>query len=664
MNLITRLGSYLWPYRRRFALSVFCAVTISLLWSLNLSITFPIVKVLFENDSLHTYVEQDIERVNQQIADYSNTLDLLTEDQVSEQARLQRKLNDASQTLVFKEWVRTSVLPWMPSNKFRTILAILAFVLVATIIKGFMMYAQELLVGGVVHASCNDVRKDAFENVVNLDYQSVQEIGSSQLTSRLTNDVTELSHGLQLFSSHLVREPLKALCCIVAALLFNWRLTCLSILVLPAIGFLFYRSGRVMRSAARNTLETMGNIYRSVTETLDSTRVVIAFSGEAHHLKQLRAANTEYYNNSMKLIRISALIRPVTELLGMVAFTLVLIPGAYLVLNNTDQIFGIKMASGPLSMSELTTLYVLMAGALDPIRKLSGVFPVLKRSLAAADRIFAVTDQQSTVPETSAPVSTQPHHRNIAFQDISFRYATESSSDLMDGAPALRSVDLSIEFGEVVAVVGGNGSGKSTLISLLPRLMDPARGTVRIDGVNTRDMSLSDLRHQIGLVTQDTMLFDDTIFNNVLYGNPQATPTEVEEAIKQAHAADFVSLLPQGLATRVGPKGQKLSGGQKQRISLARAIVRDPAILILDEATSAVDAESEALIYDVLREFSKGRTVFIISHVISKHFVDLIDRVVVLDAGQIIADGTHQALLADCPQYSRLVQPEVTRKAA
>jgi ABC-type multidrug transport system fused ATPase/permease subunit len=187
---------------------------------------------------------------------------------------------------------------------------------------------------------------------------------------------------------------------------------------------------------------------------------------------------------------------------------------------------------------------------------------------------------------------------------------------------------------------------------------------VRIDGVDIRDLALNDLRKQIGLVTQDTMLFDDTIYNNVLYGNPQATATEIEEAIKQAHAADFISLLPKGLSTHVGTKGQKLSGGQKQRISLARAIVRNPSILILDEATSAIDAESEAVIYEVLREFSQGRTVFIISHVISRQFVDLIDRVVVLEAGQIVANGAHSDLMASSPEYGRLVQPDVVKKAA
>jgi subfamily B ATP-binding cassette protein MsbA len=304
-----------------------------------------------------------------------------------------------------------------------------------------------------------------------------------------------------------------------------------------------------------------------------------------------------------------------------------------------------------------------MAGVLDPVRKLSSVFPVIKRSSAAAERIFSVADQMTHVPETETPVPAVTHAKHISFENISFRYES-SDETFLDQPPTLHDATLKVNFGEVVAVVGGNGSGKSTMISLLPRLIDPAKGIVRIDGVDIRDLALKDLRKQIGLVTQDTMLFDDTIYNNVLYGNPQATATEIEAAIKQAHAADFISLLPQGLNTRVGAKGQKLSGGQKQRISLARAIVRNPSILILDEATSAIDAESEAVIYEVLREFSKGRTVFIISHVISQHFVDLIDRVVVLEAGQIIADGTHDDLIANSPEYARLVQPDVVRKAA
>ena len=663
MDTLIRIGRALWPYRKRVFLSVICAILISALWALNLSVTYPIVRVLFENDSLHAYVNTEIEGIEAEIDRLSGILSTTDESMVSHGADIRRKLYNASQQLLFKQRLKTWVLPWVPANKFQTVLVILSLVIAATVLKGVFQYFQELLVGSFVYASSNDIRRKTFEHAMGLDYQSVQSLGSAQLTSRLTNDVSIISDGLRLCGSLLVREPMKAMCCILAAMLFNWRLTCISILILPLIGLVFYHAGRSLRRTATRTMETMGNIYQRISETFDSTRVVIAFNGQSHHCEQLVSANKDYYHTSMKLIRVSALIKPATELLAIIGFIGILVPGAYLVLNNTDNIAGIKLASGPLGIAELTTLYVLMAGVLDPVRKLSGVFPTMKRASAAADRVFSVDDRVSHVPDTEAPVSAVTHSKNIRFKNISFRYENNDDA-FLEHPPTLQNVSLTVNFGEAVAVVGGNGSGKSTLISLLPRLIDPAKGAVSIDGIDIKDLALKDLRKQIGLVTQDTMLFDDTIYNNVLYGNPQATATEIEEAIKLAHASDFVSLLPQGLSTRVGAKGQKLSGGQKQRISLARAIVRNPSILILDEATSAIDAESEAVIYDVLKEFSKGRTVFIISHVINQKFVDLIDRVVVLEAGQIIAEGTHTELMASSPEYGRLVQTDVVKRVA
>jgi len=662
MHQLHLIGKFLWPYRKRLILSIGCAVFVSVLWSANLSATLPAIKVLFGEESLHVVVDAQIETLTKDIDSYNQTLDGLKEHQLSDQARMQRKLNEATHQLLLQQWIKDSVLPYIPDDRFKTMMFIMAALIVATAVKGCATYAQDLLVGSVVHSTANDIRATAFGNALSLDYQSLSALGTPTLTSRLTNDITELSHGLRLFCVHLVREPFKIVACISTAMLFNWRLTVVSLFVMPLIGALFYRSGRVLRGAARDTMETMTGIYQRLTETFDSTRVVLAFDGKAHHEQQLEVANDEYFGNSMRMVRISGLIRPATELLAVVAFSFVLLPGAYMVLNETDQILGVKLAPAPLDAAQLTLLYVLLAGTLDPVRKLSAIFPQIKRSLGAADRVFEIADRETEIPESDSPSESVLHSKSITFDNVSFRY--RGVPDAASESLSLRNVDLEVPFGEVVAIVGGNGSGKSTLLSLLPRLIDPAQGRICIDGVDIRDMSLRDLRRQIGLVTQDTILFNESIRDNVQYGNPEASTIEVEDAIRRAHAAEFVSLLPEGLDTVVGTRGQKLSGGQRQRLALARAIVRIPSILILDEATSAVDAESEVLIYKALKEFSDSRTVFVITHVISPAFLDIVDRVVVMSHGQIVANGTHEELSRTCSEYSRLVQPDSSMRDA
>ncbi|MEZ6124044.1 MAG: ABC transporter ATP-binding protein [Planctomycetaceae bacterium] len=529
-------------------------------------------------------------------------------------------------------------------------------------IKSIFLYAQEMLVGRVMTLAANDMRRDCFRNALKLDLQTLNREGSAGLLSRMTNDVQQLGTAITVFGTKLIREPLKALACIGAAFFINWRLTLFAVMVVPLIGVLLARFGKSLKKAARSAMQSVETIYDSISETFDSFRVVAAFSGQRRQRKQFSEANREYYNHMMKCIRMQSIIRPTSEIMGILVVMAAFTPGAFLVLRQTDSIFGIQLATEAMSFTELMTLYVLLAGVLDPIRKLSTVFGQIKQGMASADRIFDLIDTQSLVNDPQHPKPLTRHTKSIVFDDVCFQYLKSSRDTLRP--PALEHIRLTVPFGEVVAVVGSNGSGKSTLLSLLPRFMDPESGTIRIDGVDIQDYRMQDLRSQMGLVSQETMLFNDSIYENIRYGNFQADAGMIEQAARTALAWDFIESLPEGIHTSVGPRGCNLSGGQRQRIALARAIIRDPAILILDEATSAIDAHSEDLIHRVLKNFAKGRTVFMITHVLSEAFLDMVDRIVVMDQGKIAAVGTHAELLSQCGLYQRLTQAGPSARSA
>ena len=663
MQVYLRIGKYLWPYRRMFLWSIACAAIVSVFWAMNLSIAFPIVKVLFQNGSLQSYVESRIGELDAEIRQETAALQQLEPDRVERRSRTQKRLSDASHELVLMTQVQKRILPYIPNDKFETVTLILGILLAATFLKGVFIYLQELLVGSVVQLTVNAIRQDCFRTALRLDYQSVSRIGASSLMSRMTNDIEQMTVAIRVFGVSLVREPLKAGACTAMAFFVNWRLTLLAVTVVPLLGLVFHSYGRKLRRASHRTMESMASIYACISESFSSTRIVIAFSGFRQHRKQFLRVNRDYYNDSMKVVRLGSLVRPVTEMMAVIAVFAAMAPGAYLVLRETHTVFGIRLAAEPMEIAELTMLYALLAGTLDPVRRLSGIFSQIKRGMAGCERVFALIDEKSIIPEPKSPRMMVRHCSAIAFQGVSFRYqgldAGETPRPL-----ALKDVSLEIPFGEVVAVVGGNGSGKSTLVSLLPRFVDPAEGRVLIDGVDIRELRTHDLRSQIGLVTQETMLFNTSICENIRYGCPTATRAQIEEAARQAQALPFISQLPEGFDTALGDKGGKLSGGQRQRIALARAIVRDPAILILDEATSAVDSQSEEVIHKVLKQFSVGRTVFIISHVLNRTFLDLVTHIVVLDQGRLVAAGTHDQLMLSCPQYRSLSQCPVNYRDA
>ena len=524
MQQFARLMPYLWQHRWKLYVSMGFALVVALLWAATLSLTFLVVKVLLQDQSLQQYIEVEAATCEVEIEKRQLELDELDrqleargfatqpvasdKEILRQQDRSTRKLSSARQRLVACRWIQRHLMPWVPNDQFQTYAWILLILLIGTALKGTAMFIQEMLVGSVVELAIMALRKDCFRHALELDYQSLMRHGKPELMSRFTNDVGVASDGLNLLGGRIVREPLKALACIAVAFWVSWQLTMLSMVCVPVMAVIFHRYGMLLKRASHHMMERMSRIYKSLEETFDGLKVVIAFRGERRHRQRFHRENKDYYHQAMKVVQIDALTGPTTELLLTIAVCVSMLPGAFLVLRHEDAIWGIKLASEPMLIEDLSMFYALLAGTLDPVRKLSSIYSKLKRSAAATERIFQILDWQPALKQVEHPQHMPRHSQSISFKKVSFQY----DSDGVDRPNALTDVTLKVAAGEVVVVVGENGSGKSTLVNLLPRFYDPNSGSVQIDGIDIRNVRLRDLRAQIGVVTQETLLFDDTIY--------------------------------------------------------------------------------------------------------------------------------------------------------
>ncbi|HTN02092.1 ABC transporter ATP-binding protein [Planctellipticum variicoloris] len=678
MESLARLIPFVWRHRRDWALSVLAALGIAGLWVTALLLVYPLMTVLLKGQTVQVHVSAEIRRqqelaedLTRRLVNARRELNRLAEQHVPAASResvralgiesgLKAKLAEAARQELYYRRLEAWLVPWLPNDRFQLLAVMMVGLLAMTAAKGVCVWAQEVLIGRVVQGTLMAVRERLFRRTLRLDFQTLAATGTPQLMSRFTYDLSQLQQGIELVGGRLIVEPLKLAGCLLFAFCINWRLTLFSLVTVPLIGLLFHRFGRRLKKASHRQLESMARIFRVLEETLHSFRVVQAFRNERLHRRRFAAENRDYFRRAMQIHRIDALTNPTIEMIATAAAFLALLPGAYLVLKDQTSIGGLQLATTPMSFPDLALLYTLLAAVLDPARKLSSVHAKLRKASAAADRIFGLLERTPAVVSGLHRRQIPAPTKELEFRHVTFHYdAAEEGS-----APALDDVSATIPCGEIVAVVGGNGSGKSTLINLLPRFFDPQQGQVLIDGVDLRELPLRGLRSCFGLVTQETLLFDRSILENIRLGKPGASDTEIQEASRLAHVAEFAARLPHGLETTAGERGGRLSGGQKQRIALARAILRDPPILILDEATSAIDAESEQLIHRALQEFSRGRTVLIVTHAMSPALLKLVTQVMVMDRGRLLAHGPHEAVLKTCPAYRELFESQVRQRAA
>lgn len=674
MRNFLRSLKYAWPYRLRLVASLACAFAAALLWGLNLSSIYPALQLLFKPEQ--NWVEQLDSSIDQLQTEHDRTREELenhrrelhnastwppgpTKDRREREltgaiAHLDAKMLRASRNIYWRQAVKCFLLRFLPTDHFRALLWVFGTLIIGVAIRGVFEFWQESLVGSVTNLILFDLRNRFFRQAIHLDVQQFGQQGTGELMSRFTNDMDSLGLGIKTLFGKVVAEPLKALACIGFACAISWQLTLLFLVLVPlAVGVLI-RVGRMMKRASRRLLERMSSIYKILQEAFVGIRVVKAFTTEAHERIRFRTATRDYYHKAMRVVNLDALTSPIIELLGIVAVSVALIVGAFLVLEKETHLFGMRMTDYPMDIATLLQLYAMLAAVADPVRKLSSVYTKIQAGAAGADRIFASMDREPSITANGVGPCVPLHGESIEFDDVCFAYDP--------GRPILSNIHLQVRHGETIALVGKNGCGKSTLVGLVARFHDPQYGAVRIDGVDLRHARLRSLRRQIGLVTQDTVLFDDTVYANIAYGRRHITREQVERAARQAFAADFIERLPAGYETPIGEGGSKLSGGQRQRLALARAILRDPRILILDEFTSQCDAESEALIHKALRSFLRGRTSFVITHRLNT--LEIADRIVVMDKGRITAVGSHEELLAACGVYQRLHEAHFQRRVA
>ncbi len=589
-----KLLRFLKAHLRRFALAIFFIFLTSIFEGVQLTLMLPVIDRIFTNKKI--ILPNKVPAFVTHVVNYFNSVD-------------------------------SHVLFWMIPLVFLCLFAV----------KQVVTFWSDYFMNDVAQRVMRDVRSRLFERIqtLSLDYFSKKRTG--ELISRITNDVAVIENAVSYAVTDLVRQPVLVIIFLSLAFTFNVQGTLLIFAMVPFIAVPMGIIGKKLRKLARGQQEKMADINSHLLETISGVRILKAFGTERYEIKRFNQQNQDFYKLRMRGLKNMILLGPITEMVGAIC-------GVAAVL-----ILGKDVLNGHLSFGVFSLSMVAILQVIRPIKRMANVQVIIQQALVANIRIYEVLETKPTVVEKPSPLELPILQQKIQLENVSFHYDQASGH-------VLQEINLTIKKGELVAIVGPTGSGKSTLVNLIPRFYDATQGLVTFDGIDIKEASFKSLRGQVGIVTQEAILFNDTVRNNIAYGTFEVSLEQVQQAAQMAFADHFIAKMPLGYDTMIGDRGFRLSGGEKQRLTIARAILKNPPLLILDEATSQMDSESEKFVQEALDSLMKGRTVIAIAHRLST--IMKADKIVVLEAGRMVGMGKHDELLFTCPLYRRLYETQ------
>ncbi len=647
MNIYWRTFAFLKPYRGRLLTASISAALYSASSALMIWMIGPLLLTVFGMTGVNLDEHKAGQDTTSRTALYSTAQDSTvvidtTAGETAQNSAAKKQIAQTEEVLVgLKDRAKAAIQSFVEADTpTKTLFNFCVFVLVIIVGKNAFNYLQGFLMVFVQQSMMRDLRNRLFNKYQDLSFDHFHMERTGALMSRVTNDVSVLNATLDLGFNHLVADISLVTLLTSFLIILSWKLTLMAMLVLPGLFlFVWFLGGKIRKYSTRSQ-ERMADVSSALEENISNFRIVKAFGTEEKERKKFHSTTRAYFNSLLRMVRIQHLNSPMNDTLASFAGIVMLYYAGSNVMANT----------GGMDASDFMVFIVAMFSLIKPAKSLTTTHTRLQEGMAAAERIFETLDTVPKVKERENPITIQGLKESLVFKNVSFRYP--------GGDQALDNVDFTVKRGEIVAIVGPSGGGKSTLVDMVPRFYDPQDGGVLIDGVDIRDLTLDSLRALLGVVTQETYLFNDTIAANIGYGVESFTQDELIEAATAANAHEFISEFPEGYETQIGNRGVRLSGGQRQRIAIARALLRNPEILIFDEATSALDTESEHLVQSAIDNLMKNRTALVVAHRLST--IQRANKILVIENARLVESGTHTELLAQDGLYRRLYDMQHT----